>query len=142
MQWEAHSKPLAVDDPLLLPEQEVHAEININWVLDQEIPKGGYVRILAESLLSEERLGKTKIRTTEGLTTSMEPHRGWTIDLLIDRHDFSYLLHQHCRVTSLRIIQSPCISWIGRVHLLPLAGSSTIVHSSLILQNDPPCYVC
>ena len=48
MQWEASSKPLAVDDPLLLPEREVHAEIGINW-FDQEIPKGGHVRILAES---------------------------------------------------------------------------------------------
>jgi len=79
MQWEVPSKPLAVDDPLLLPEREAHAEIGINWVLDQEIPKRGYVRILAESLLWEERLGKTRIRTTEGLTTCMEPHRGWTI---------------------------------------------------------------
>jgi len=79
MQWDAPSKPLAVDDPLLLLEQEVHAEININWFLDQEIPKGRCVRILAESLLWEERLGKTKIRTTEGLTTCMELHRGWTI---------------------------------------------------------------
>jgi len=75
MQWEAPSKPLAVDDPLLLPEREVHAEIGINWFLDQEIPKGGNVRILAESLLWEERLGKTKIKTTEGLITCMEPHR-------------------------------------------------------------------
>jgi len=52
---------------------------NINWFLDQDIPKGGYVRILAELLLWEERLGKTRITTTEGLTTSMELHRGWTI---------------------------------------------------------------
>ena len=51
MQWEAPSKSLAVDDPLLLPEREVHAEIGIKLFLDQEIPKGGYVRILAESLL-------------------------------------------------------------------------------------------
>jgi len=79
MQWEAPSKLLAVDDPLLLPEREVHAEIGINWFLDQEIPKGGNVRILAESLLWEERLGKTRIRTTEGLTACMKPHRGWTI---------------------------------------------------------------
>ena len=79
MQWEAPSEPLAVDDPLLLPEQEVRAEIGINWFLDKEIPKGGYVRILAESLLWEERLGKTRIQTTEDLTTCMEPHRGWTI---------------------------------------------------------------
>jgi len=79
MQREAPSKLLAVDDPLLLPEREVHAEISINWFLDQEIPKGGYVRILAESLLWEERLGETRIRTTEGLTTCIEPHSGWTI---------------------------------------------------------------
>ena len=79
MQWEAPSKLLAVDDFLLLPEREVHAEIGINWFLDQEIPKGGYVRILTESLHWEERLGKTRIRATEGLTTCMEPHRGWTI---------------------------------------------------------------
>ena len=78
MQWEA---PF-VDDPLLLSRQEVHAEIGIDGFLDQDIlshPTGGYIRILAESLLWEERLGKTRIRTTEGLTTIMEPHRGWTI---------------------------------------------------------------
>jgi len=79
MQWEVPSKLLTVDDPLLLPEQEVHAEIGINWFLDREIPKGEYVRIPAESLPWEERLGKTRIRTTEGLTTCMKPHRGWTI---------------------------------------------------------------
>jgi len=57
--------------------------------------------------------------------------------ILIDRHDFSYLLHQHCRVTSLRIIQFPCISWIGigenhalqsftfGLHLLPTPVRST-----------------
>jgi len=50
---------LAVDDPLLLPEREMHAEIGINLFLDQEITKGGFVRILAESLLWEERIGKT-----------------------------------------------------------------------------------
>jgi len=29
MQWEAYFKPLAVDDPLLLPEREVPVEISI-----------------------------------------------------------------------------------------------------------------
>ena len=78
MQWEAPSKPLAVDDLLLLPEREVHA-FGINCFLDQDIPshpKGGYVRILPESLLWKENLGKTRMRSTEGLTTCMEPHRG------------------------------------------------------------------
>jgi len=64
MQWEAPSKLLAVDDPLLLPEQEVLAEIGIDWFLDQDIPshpKEGYVKILAESLRCQERLIKTRI---------------------------------------------------------------------------------
>jgi len=55
--------------------------------------------------------------------------------LLIDRHDFSYLLHQHYRVTSLRSIQFPCISRIDNsenyalrsltfgLHLLPTPES-------------------
>jgi len=43
------------------------------------VTKAPTIRILAESLLWEERLGKTRIRTTEGLTTCMELHRGWTI---------------------------------------------------------------
>ena len=75
MQWEVPSKALAVDDPLLLPEREVHVKIGKNWFLDRVTLKGGYVRFLAESLLWEECLGKTRIRTTEGLTTCMEPHR-------------------------------------------------------------------
>jgi len=33
-QWEEAPKPLAVDDPLFLPEQEVHTDISINWFLD------------------------------------------------------------------------------------------------------------
>ena len=67
-------------NPVLLPEREVHAEIGINWFLDREMRKGRYVRILAESLLwEEERLGKTRISTREGLTTCLKLHRGWTI---------------------------------------------------------------
>jgi len=55
---------------------------DITWFLDQDIPshpKEGYIRILDESLLWEERLGKPRITTAEGPTTCMEPHRGWTI---------------------------------------------------------------
>jgi len=50
MQWEASSKPLSVDDPLLLLERQVHAEIGINWFLDREIPKGGALQIPAPNL--------------------------------------------------------------------------------------------
>ena len=49
MQWEAPFKPLALDDPLLLLEREVHVEIGMNWLFDQDIPshsKGECFRIL------------------------------------------------------------------------------------------------
>ena len=70
-----------------LPRKDSHfyhfgGVFTINWCLDQDIlshTEGGYVRILAESSLWEGLLGKTRIRTTEGLTTCMEPHRGRTI---------------------------------------------------------------
>ena len=42
----------------------------LTWFLDQDIPshpRGGYVRILEESLRWEERLGKTRIKPTDGL---------------------------------------------------------------------------
>ena len=65
---------------------------------------------------------------------------------MIDRHDFSDLLHQHCRVTSLRIIQFPCISWISigenyafwsftfGLHLLPTPESSECLSHLLLLK--------
>ena len=64
MQWEAPFKPLAVDNLLPLPERDMHAEIDINWFLDRETPKGGHVRILAESLLWEERDNVVYWKTT------------------------------------------------------------------------------
>jgi len=81
MQWEAYFKPLAVDDPLLLPEREVPVEISITWFLDQDIPSQpkGYVRILEELLPWEKHLGKTRMRETKSLPTCIEMHRGWTI---------------------------------------------------------------
>jgi len=67
MQWKAPSNLLDVNDPLLLLEREVNAEISINWFLDQDMLshlKEGGVRILAVSLLWEECRDKSRIRTT------------------------------------------------------------------------------
>jgi len=88
MQWEEPSKPLAVDDPPLLPEREVLVEKDggcsgkhlPNVVLRSRHTVTSKKRVFqnpsAESLIWEERLGQARIRTTEGLTTGMEPHRG------------------------------------------------------------------
>ena len=46
LRWEAPSISTAANDPKLLPEQELNLEIGRTWFLDQEIPKGGFIRIL------------------------------------------------------------------------------------------------
>jgi len=78
MQWEAPSMPTAAYDPRLLREQEMLLEIGKDWFLDQKIPAGGFVRILDLSQVWKERVDETRIITTEGLTTCLDPGRGWT----------------------------------------------------------------
>jgi len=73
MRWEAPSMPTAAYDPGLLCEQETLLVIGKNWFLDQEIPAGGYVRIQDSSQVWEERVDETRIITTEGLTTCLDP---------------------------------------------------------------------
>jgi len=79
MRWEATSMPTSAHDPGLLREQETPLVIGKNWFLDQEIPAGGFVRIQALSQVWEERVDETRIITMEGLTTCLDPGRGWTI---------------------------------------------------------------
>jgi len=73
--------PTAAYDLRLLREQETTQEIEKNWVLDQKIPAGGFVRIsgLDSSQLWEERVDETRAIRTEGLTTCLDPGREWTI---------------------------------------------------------------
>jgi len=79
MRWEAPSMPTSAYDSGLLREQEALLVIGKNWFLDQEIPAGGFVRIQDSSQAWEERVDETKVITTEGLTTCLDPGRGWTI---------------------------------------------------------------
>jgi len=53
--------------------------IGKNWFLDQEIPAGGFVRILDLSQVWEERVDEMRVIMTEGLTTCLDPGQGWTI---------------------------------------------------------------
>ena len=78
MQWAAPSMPTAAYDPRLLREQETSLEIRKDWFLDQKIPAGGFVRIFDSSQVWEERVDETRIITTEGLTTCLDPGRRWT----------------------------------------------------------------
>jgi len=79
MRCQAPSMPTSAYHPGLLHEQETPLVIGKNWFLDQEIPAGGFVRIPDSSQVWEERVDETTIITTEGLTTCLDPGRGWTI---------------------------------------------------------------
>jgi len=73
MRWEALSMPTSAHDPGLLREQETPLVIGKNWFLDQEIPAGGLVRIQDSSQVWEGRVDETRIITTKGLTTCLDP---------------------------------------------------------------------
>jgi len=79
MRWEALSMPMAAFDLRFLREQETPLVIGKNWFLDQETLAGGFVRIQDSSQVWEERVDETRILTTEGLTTCLDPGQGWTI---------------------------------------------------------------
>jgi len=78
MRWEATSMPTAAYDPRLFPEQETPLVIGKTWFLDKHIPADGFVRTQDSSQVWEERVDQTRIVTTEGLTTCLNPGRGWT----------------------------------------------------------------
>jgi len=59
--------------------QETPLEIGKNWFMDQEIPAGGVVKSLDSSQVWEDRVDETKTITLQGLTTCLDPGRGWTI---------------------------------------------------------------
>jgi hypothetical protein len=79
MWWETPSMTAATYDPRLLREQETPLDIGKDWFLDQKIPAGGFVRILDSSQVWEERVDEMGIITIKGLTTCLDPGRGWTI---------------------------------------------------------------
>ena len=77
MRWEAPSMPTSAYDPGLLREQET--PLVIGWILNQEIPAGGFVRIQDSLQVWEERVDETGIITTEGLTTWIQDEYGQSI---------------------------------------------------------------
>ena len=77
MRWEAPSMPTAAYDSGLF--RETPPEIGRNWFLDQKNQAGGAFRILDSSQVWKQRGDEKRIITTEGLTTCLDPGRGWII---------------------------------------------------------------
>jgi len=84
--------PTAAYDPGLLRGQETQLVMGKNWFLDQEIPVGGFVRIQDSSQVWEEQVDETKIITTEGLTTCLNPGR----EKKITSGGWNFLKRQEC----------------------------------------------
>ena len=89
MQWEAPSKPLAVDNPLLLSEQEVrrnrHTLVFRLRNSERRVCQNPSSHLHGFELHSSSIKGTKllfyviKATINQGLTTCMEPRRGWTI---------------------------------------------------------------
>jgi len=78
MQWEAPSKPLAIDVSASAGTRST-CRTRHKLIFRSRDTERRVCQNLSRVATLGERLGKTSIRTTEGLTTYMEPHRGWTI---------------------------------------------------------------
>jgi len=53
--------------------------IGKTWFLGEEIPACAFIRIQDSLQIWEERVDETRTITTDGMTTCMDPGRGWTI---------------------------------------------------------------
>jgi len=84
-----------------------------NEMCDDRRPKVRVDQYAGHSIVSNFQLHRDshlQIQTVVETLSAPTWDTIWLVcHLLIDRHDFSYLLYQHCRFTSLRIIEFPCI---------------------------------
>jgi len=87
--------PTAAYDPRFFRQTETPLvrEKPLDLSLDQETPASGFVRIPDySSLVWERRVDEMRIITTEGLTTCLDPGRGWTITI----KGWNFLKKQGC----------------------------------------------
>jgi len=131
---------------------EFKSNQNLNSTLYREIPKNLIFSILTSWQKSPHHSGfRLPFNSAFRVSSSTEravvtrPVAGYPSSVL------SQAFHQS-NFAILAICPHALAGWVlwygpetqlrFRVHPPPLTGSSTTVHSSLILQNAPPCYVC
>ena len=109
--------PTAAYDLCLFHGQETPQEIGKNWFVDQTNPAGGFVRILDSSQVWEERMDERKMITMEGLTTYLDPGRGWTIT---SGHCFQILTSSKQVAKTLRLWRGKDAALVGLENHLQL----------------------
>ncbi len=80
--WESPSASLIEQDPEVIPDVDIAAQVGKDLFLDEKIPRHesgqGYVRILEKSIMWRET-ETAKVFTYQGLTTCTELDKNWTI---------------------------------------------------------------
>ena len=80
--WESPSASLIEQDPEVIPDVDIAAQVGKDLFLDEKIPRHesgqGYVRVLEKSIMWRET-ETAKVFTYQGLTTCTELDKNWTI---------------------------------------------------------------
>jgi len=87
--WESPSASLIEQDPEVIPDVDIAAQVGKDLFLDEKIPRHesgqGYVRVLEKSIMWRET-ETAKVFTYQGLTTCTELDKNWTIMSSIYNH--------------------------------------------------------
>jgi len=80
--WESPSASLIEQDPEVIPDVDIAAQVDKDLFLDEKIPRHesgqGYVRVLEKSIMWRET-ETAKVFTYQGLMTCTELDKSWTI---------------------------------------------------------------
>jgi hypothetical protein len=88
-EWESPSASLIEQDPEVVPDVDIAAQVGKDFFLDEKIPRHelgqGYVRVVEQSIMWRET-ETSKVFTYQGLTTCTELDKSWTIMSSIYNH--------------------------------------------------------
>jgi ribonuclease HI len=88
-EWESPSASLIEQDPEVIPDVDIAAQVGKDFFLDEKIPRHesgqGYVRVVEQSIMWRET-ETAKVFTYQGLTTCTELDKSWTVMSSIYNH--------------------------------------------------------
>jgi hypothetical protein len=88
-EWESPSASLIEQDPEVIPDVDIAAQVGKKNFLDEKIPRHesgqGYVRVVEQSIMWRET-ETVKVFTCQGLTTCTELDKSWTVMSSIYNH--------------------------------------------------------
>jgi hypothetical protein len=88
-EWESPSASLIEQDPEVIPDVDIAAQVGKDFFLDEKIPRHesgqGYVRVVEQSIMWRET-ETVEVFTCQGLTTCTELDKSWTVMSSIYNH--------------------------------------------------------